>query len=59
MTKIIRTKNLVQYVNDAGQLHREDGPAIEYADGYKQYYLNGKEYPFEEWERVRKLQAFV
>jgi hypothetical protein len=23
-------------------LHREDGPAIEYADGYKGWYLNGK-----------------
>ena len=22
--------------------HREDGPAIEYADGYKAWYLNGK-----------------
>jgi len=22
-------------------LHREDGPAIEYADGYKSWYLNG------------------
>ena len=22
--------------------HREDGPAIEYADGYKGWYLNGK-----------------
>jgi hypothetical protein len=23
-------------------LHREDGPAVEYADGYKGWYLNGK-----------------
>ena len=23
-------------------LHREDGPAIEYADGYKAWHLNGK-----------------
>ena len=23
-------------------LHREDGPAIEYADGYKEWYINGK-----------------
>jgi hypothetical protein len=27
------------YLND--KLHREDGPAIEYADGSKQWYLNG------------------
>ena len=24
-----------------GQLHRENGPAVELADGQKQYYLNG------------------
>ena len=28
------------YLND--QLHREDGPAIEYSDGTKKWYLNGK-----------------
>ncbi len=25
-----------------GKLHREDGPAIEYADGDKHWYINGK-----------------
>jgi len=25
-----------------GKLHREDGPALECADGYKAWYLNGK-----------------
>ena len=25
-----------------GKLHREDGPAIEYANGSKHWYLNGK-----------------
>ena len=24
------------------KLHREDGPAIEYADGHKEWWLNGK-----------------
>jgi len=28
------------YLN--GKLHREDGPAIEYYNGYKEYYYNGK-----------------
>lgn len=28
--------------NSLGQLHREDGPAIEYANGFKTWYLNGK-----------------
>jgi hypothetical protein len=27
-----------------GTLHREDGPAIEWADGYKSWYLNGKKH---------------
>jgi hypothetical protein len=32
------------YYNDKAMkiLHREDGPAIEYADGSKEWYLNGK-----------------
>ena len=30
------------WYNLEGQRHREDGPAVEYADGYKAYYLNGK-----------------
>ena len=25
-----------------GKLHREDGPALEYADGTKAWYINGK-----------------
>ena len=30
------------YLNAKGKLHREDGPAIECADGDKFWYLNGK-----------------
>ena len=26
-----------------GKFHRADGPAVEWADGYKAWYLNGKE----------------
>ena len=32
-----------------GKFHREDGPAIEYADGYKEWWLNGKQAT---WEQV-------
>ncbi len=32
----------VEYRNDKGQLHREDGPAVETADGDKYWYRNGK-----------------
>ena len=38
-----------------GWLHRIDGPAVEYADGEKGYFLFGKEYPFPEWERLVKI----
>jgi hypothetical protein len=43
-----------------GELHREDGPAIEDANGYgyKRYYYNGKYYPEiktdKEWEFLIK-----
>ena len=29
------------YYDVAGKLHREDGPAVEWADGYKAYYIHG------------------
>ena len=29
------------YYNNAGELHRDEGPAIEYADGDKFWYQNG------------------
>ena len=32
----------IRYYNDQDQLHREDGPAIESAGGYKAWYVNGK-----------------
>jgi hypothetical protein len=31
-----------KYTDNQGRLHREDGPAIEYANGYKAWYRNGK-----------------
>ena len=30
------------WYNEMGQLHREDGPAAEYANGDKEWHLNGK-----------------
>jgi len=32
----------VRYYNKKGQPHRLDGPAIEMANGYKAWYVNGK-----------------
>ena len=31
----------VCYVNDKGQMHREDGPAYEYKDGTKTFWIHG------------------
>ncbi len=43
----------VEYLNESGQYHREDGPAIEYNDGHKSWYINGKRHredgPAVEW----------
>jgi hypothetical protein len=41
---IINEYETKRWFNDAGQLHREDGPAIEYSDGSTEYYINGKEH---------------
>lgn len=32
------------WYNEKEQLHREDGPAIESKGGYKEWFLNGKNY---------------
>jgi hypothetical protein len=37
------TKNSTEwFINN--ELHREDGPAIEYPNGYKAWYINGKQH---------------
>ena len=38
--KIDKFGNKFYYVNK--KMHREDGPAVEYIDGYKAWYVNGK-----------------
>ena len=40
--KKIIGNNIYWYKEGTEILHREDGPAIEYDNGYKEYYLNGK-----------------
>jgi len=32
----------MEYKNELGELHREDGPALIYADGKEVWYINGK-----------------
>jgi hypothetical protein len=36
--------NRVEYRNDKNELHREDGPAVEYYGGKKLWYINGVYY---------------
>jgi hypothetical protein len=45
-----------------GELHREDGPAAEWADGSKAWWLNGREiYSWMKSDdpKVKKLQQFI
>jgi hypothetical protein len=47
------------FLNDT--YHREDGPAIEWYNGKKSWYLNGERIPCktqEEFERLMLLKAF-
>jgi len=32
----------IEYLNEKGQRHREDGPAIEWNNGSKEWYINGQ-----------------
>jgi hypothetical protein len=40
--KLKVTEKHTKWYNLEGQLHREDGPATEYANGDKSYYINDK-----------------
>ena len=37
-----KLSNRIEYRNEKGDLHRLDGPAREYYDGYKSWWINGK-----------------
>ena len=43
------------YLND--QLHREDGPATEWANGRKRWFLNDKEYTEEEYVMIQFMNG--
>ena len=40
--KSVLMDGTVVYRNELGEFHREGGPAIEYANGDKEYWVNGK-----------------
>ena len=39
---IVNLGHSIEYTNELGQLHREDGPAVEYNNGKKEWWINGK-----------------
>ena len=41
---VIDSDGTKRWYNENGQLHREDGPAVERADGRKEWHVNGKFY---------------
>jgi hypothetical protein len=41
MRKEIDFNGTIRYYNNQGQFHNENGPAIEYIDGTKSWYVNG------------------
>lgn len=46
---IIKEYGEIQYTNTNGQPHRTDGPAIIYANGSKEYWINNSRYLPEEF----------
>ena len=40
--KVKVSDSKTEWYNLNGELHREDGPAIEFADGDKSWYINGQ-----------------
>ena len=40
--RVVDVDGTIRYFNEHGQLHREDGPAIDHADGTREWYVDGK-----------------
>jgi hypothetical protein len=40
--KTVDEHGAIRYENEDGQYHREDGPAIEWSNGYKAWLINGQ-----------------
>ncbi len=53
----ITFKNGTRYWMKNGDYHRLDGPAIEYADGTKKYWIEGKE--FSEKEFLEQIKIYI
>ena len=58
MKKVINKFGTIYYYNENNEYHREDGPAVEYVSGYKEWWKNGKRHreggPAIEWSNGEK-----
>jgi hypothetical protein len=43
------------WYNAAGEIHKEDGPALIYPDGRSYWFINGTVYSFKQWQRRSTL----
>ena len=62
ISKKVDEHGTIRYRNELGQLHREDGPAIEYGDGNKLWYLSGEELTEQEFNDLllrKRLQRIM
>jgi hypothetical protein len=48
--KVEVTDKATIWYNESNELHREEGPAIEYANGGKSYYINGERHREDEFK---------
>ena len=57
MNNCIVTENTnVSYYYLNGQLHREDGPAVIYTNGTKEWWINNKRLTEEEFNKITKFK---
>ena len=55
---LVDSDGAAYYYNAQGNLHRVYGPAIEYPDGSREWFINGKELTKAEWRRaVASMEA--
>jgi len=47
---IISRRGTKYYKLPNGDFHREDGPAVEFIDGSKHWYINGKQYTGQDYK---------
>ena len=46
-----------RYWNEFCRPHREDGPAVEYSNGDKEWWINGKQHSFNSFLKNRKCKC--